>query len=84
MSAENDIHHNIGRHDAQIEALQEQIRLLHSDMQQLNAAITQIQQTLSEAKGGWRTLMWVGGAGAAVGVTASKFITWLASLPAPK
>lgn len=84
MNVEHDIHHNIGRHDAQIESLQEQIRLLHMDMQQLNATIIEIQRTLSEAKGGWRTLMWVGGAGAAAGVTMSKVLTWLSNWPTPK
>ena len=34
---------------------------------QLSATLTSINLTLSEAKGGWRMLMVVGGAGAALG-----------------
>lgn len=84
MTADNDLHRDIGKHDAQIEALQESVRLLHVDMQQMAIQLQTIQQTLSEAKGGWRTLMWIGGAGAAVGVTLYKIIAWIVTLPSPK
>lgn len=81
---DTEVHHNIGRHDAQIEALQRQIAMLHTDMQSLNHSISAIQQVLAEAKGGWRTLMWVAGASGAAGVLATKIVIWLTSLPSPK
>jgi prefoldin subunit 5 len=81
MAGDNDLHRDIGKHDAQIEALQESVRLLHVDMQSMAAQLQTIQQTLSEAKGGWRTLMWIGGAGAAVGISFYKAIAWFVTLP---
>lgn len=66
------IHHDLGRHDAQIESLQEQVKQLHRDMQAMNETLTEINKTLSEARGGWRTLMLVGGIAATVGAGAAK------------
>ncbi len=74
------IHHDLGRHDAQIEALQEQVKQLHADMQAMNVTLNQINTTLSEAKGGWKTLMLVGGIAAAVGATFSKLAAWFHQL----
>lgn len=75
------IHHDLGRHDAQIEALQEQVKRLHEDMQAMNGTLQQISTTLSEARGGWRTLMMVGGVAAAVGAAVSKMATMLGWMP---
>ncbi len=80
MDAPN-IHHDLGRHDAQIEALQEQVKQLHRDMQAMNETLMQINSTLSEAKGGWKTLLLVGGIAAAVGATFSKLAAWFHNLP---
>lgn len=74
------IHHDLGRHDAQIEALQEQVKQLHADMLAMNATLQKINNTLSEAKGGWKTLMLVGGIAAAVGATFSKLAAWFHQL----
>jgi prefoldin subunit 5 len=75
------IHHDLGRHDAQIESLQQQVRQLHTDMQTMNATLGEINRTLSEARGGWKTLMLVGGIAAAVGATVAKIATWLGWVP---
>lgn len=75
------IHHDLGRHDAQIEALQQQVKQLHTDMQAMNATLQQINTTLSEARGGWKTLMMVGGIAAAVGAAVSKLATFLGWIP---
>jgi hypothetical protein len=50
-------------------------------MKSMNITISAIQATLSEARGGWRTLMWIGGAGAAAGAAATKLFSWLMVLP---
>lgn len=81
---ESEVHRDLGKHDAQIDGLKNQIEVLHQDMQRLNTAVSNIQQTLSEAKGGWRTLMMIAGAGAACGVTATKLLAWLIATPGPK
>lgn len=78
---EPSIHHDLGRHDAQIEALQETVKLLHADMIRMNATLTNIQSTLSEARGGWRVLMMVAGVSSVVGGLFVKFATWLNWIP---
>lgn len=75
------IHHDIGRHDAQIEALQEQFKQLHRDMQKMNETLVQINTTLSEARGGWKTLMLVGGVAATVGAAFAKLATFAGWIP---
>jgi len=79
MSTE--IHRDLGKHDAQIESLNQQVNRMHDDMQQMMSQLASIQQTLSEAKGGWKTLMWVGGLSAALGGVLVKVMTWLNFLP---
>lgn len=76
-----EIHRDLGKHDAQIEALNSQVNRMYVDMQQMMGQLTTIQQTLSEAKGGWKTLMWVGGLSAALGGIVVKVMTWLQILP---
>jgi hypothetical protein len=76
-----EIHRDLGKHDAQIEALNTQVNRMYVDMQQMMGQLTTIQQTLSEAKGGWKTLMWVGGLSAACGGIVVKVMTWLQILP---
>lgn len=63
MSTE--LHELTGRHEAQIEKLQQQ-------MDQVLFELKEIRTTLAEARGGWRTLLWLGGAvGAFVGIILS-------------
>ena len=47
--------------------LEQEVKQLVHQMDAMQATLTQINTTLSEARGGWRVLMMVGGAGAAVG-----------------
>lgn len=58
---DNELHRDIGRHDAQIEGLQEDVERLHRDMAAVLSELRSINKTLSEARGGWRMLMAVGG-----------------------
>ena len=37
------------------------------EMAEIKKSLAAIEAVLSEAKGGWKTLMWVGGAGTAFG-----------------
>ena len=72
MNAE--VQRDIGKHDAQIEALKDQIETLDKDLREMREDMRRIFEklesmntTLSEAKGGWKTLMWVCGVSATVG-----------------
>ena len=58
----NEMHETACRHEAEIEKLQQQ-------MDQVLFELKEIRTTLAEARGGWRTLLWLGGAvGAFVGL----------------
>ncbi len=61
---------DIGRHDAQIETLQ-------ADMAEMKKDVHEIKLMLAEAKGGWKTLMAVGGFAAVMGSIFTKFVEWL-------
>lgn len=88
MEHSNELHRDLGKHDAQIEALERDMKYMRQEVQEMRtefaAALADINKTLSEAKGGWKTLMWVGGAGATVGVVMTKILSALASLPLGK
>lgn len=61
---------DIGRHDAQIETLQADMALVKND-------VHEIKMMLAEAKGGWRTLMAVGGFAAFIGAMLAKVADWI-------
>ena len=50
-----------------ISRIESDLEALSLSLRQLNETLTEISVTLSEAKGGWKMLMVVGGAGAAMG-----------------
>ena len=53
--------------------LEQEVKQLTGQMATMQTTLNQINDTLSEAKGGWRVLMLVGGAGVALG----GIIAWL-------
>lgn len=57
----------MGEHAAHIDNLNDRITRIEDK-------VDMIQQTLSEAKGGWRVLMLMGGAAGVVGGFLSKYI----------
>lgn len=61
----DEMQRDLGRHEAEIESLQ-------SDMRDLKKDVKLILSTLSEARGGWRTLLLVGGVAGAVGAVLGK------------
>ncbi len=65
----------LATHASDIRHLQDDMDKMLESMKTMQATLTAIDKTLSEAKGGWKMLMLVGGAGGAVG----SFLTYLAS-----
>ena len=65
----------IATHGAEIKHIQDDLDQIAAEMKEVRLALAEINKTLSEAKGGWKMLMLVGGAGGAVG----GFITWIVS-----
>lgn len=56
----DDLHQQIGRHDAQIVSLQ-------TDMTEVKADVKKILAFMNQAQGSWKTLVAIGGLAAAVG-----------------
>lgn len=61
--------------------MQAQIADLSREVDQVLKQLVQINQTLSEARGGWKTLLAVGGFASAITAVAIKVATWIQALP---
>jgi len=62
----NGVQRDLGRHDAQIAALAEDVAEIKRGMGELGAKLDAVVSTLSVAKGGWKTILIVGGAASVV------------------
>jgi prefoldin subunit 5 len=62
----------LATHSADIRHLQTDMDKMIKDMDEIKETIKEISKTLSEAKGGWKLLLVVGGIGASV----ATLITW--------
>lgn len=56
----------LATHANDIKHLQTDMDKLVGDMEEIKKSIQMIQKTLSEAQGGWKALLWAGGAVSAV------------------
>lgn len=74
-----DLQRVIGRLEAQVQSLGNAVALLTNKVDTLDDKLDAVEKTLSEARGGWRTLIWIAGASSALGGIA----TYLASLFVP-
>lgn len=54
-------------HDVEIKHLQDDMDKMVKEMADIKKSLAIIESTLSEAKGGWKTLLMVGGAAATIG-----------------
>jgi hypothetical protein len=63
----DDIHRTLGAHDARIESLQYDVAEIKRDMKLILAA-------MSEAKGGWKTLVMVSGIAGSCGAIIGKLL----------
>ena len=66
----------LATHAADIKHLQDDMDKLVKDMDDIKKALANIQSTLSEAKGGWRVLMLIGGASGIFGAAVNQLIHW--------
>lgn len=55
----------LATHANDIKHLQDDMDRLVSDISAIKTSLADINKTLSEAKGGWKVLMWAGGAASA-------------------
>lgn len=65
-------------HGSDIRHLQDDMDRLMADMEAMKKVLNAISLTLSEAKGGWKMLMLVGGASGTVGALTMQAIHYLA------
>ena len=66
----------LATHAADIDHLQKDMDKLISDMEDVKRTLVAIQSTLSEAKGGWRAMMLLGGASSVVGAGLVQITHW--------
>ena len=66
----------LATHAADIDHLQKDMDKLISDMEDVKRTLVAIQSTLSEAKGGWRAMMLLGGASSVVGAGLAQVFHW--------
>jgi hypothetical protein len=64
----------LATHAADIDHLQKDMDKLISDMEDVKRTLVAIQSTLSEARGGWKMLMLLGGAGGLFGSLITQFV----------
>ena len=65
----------------QFKTLNEHVSSLESRIKDMDGKVSTILDKLSEARGGWRTLMWLGGAAAAFSSLVTYIVTHLGTLP---
>lgn len=66
----------LATHASDIKHLQDDMDKMLLNMKEMQATLTAIDKTLSEARGGWKVLMLVGGAGSVVGAGLVQLINW--------
>ncbi len=64
----------LATHAADIDHLQRDMNRLIADMEDVKKTLIAIQSTLAEAKGGWKMLMLLGGAGGLFGSLITQFV----------
>ncbi len=70
---------DIGRLEGEVKALARTVDQLSEKLEETNRHVSAINSTLAEAKGGWRTLVWLAGVSGSVGAGLS-YVTSLFTL----
>lgn len=79
MSSEINLQ-EFGRLQAEVQAQRRDLDRMATSLEQMATALEAVQHQLSEAKGGWKTLLMVGGAAATFGAVIAKVAAWWATL----
>lgn len=66
----------LATHAADIRHIQDDMDKMLAQMETMQVLLTSISATLSEARGGWKVLMLVGGASGALGAILVKLFYW--------
>jgi len=68
----------LATHASDIRHLQDDMDKMLENMKAMQATLSAIDKTLSEARGGWKVLMLVGGASSVVGAGLVQLVNWYA------
>jgi len=66
MSPEIETARELATHASDIKHLQDDMDAMKVDVAAIRKSIEEINKTLSEVKGGWKVLMWAGGAASGI------------------
>lgn len=66
---------DIGRLEGEVKALARTVDQLSEKLEETNRHVSAIGSTLAEAKGGWRTLVWLAGVSSSVGAALSYLVS---------
>ena len=61
-----DINSQVAVQANEIKHIKDDVNEMKADIEEIKKSLAEIHKVLSEAKGGWKTLMWAAGAGSAV------------------
>ena len=65
----------------EIAVLKTELTYVRKDLDEVKDDLKAIKETLQEARGGWKTLMLVGGISSSIGALLAKFLPWFAFAP---
>ena len=65
-----------GRLQAEVAALRRDMDRMAHVLDDMNQTLSEVQRELSEARGGWKTMMLLGGASATLGALIVKAVTF--------
>jgi prefoldin subunit 5 len=68
----------LATHASDIKHLQDDMDKMLANMKEMQATLLAIDKTLSEARGGWKVLMLVGGASSVMGAGLVQLVNWYA------
>jgi prefoldin subunit 5 len=68
------IERELAVHETEIKHLQADMDKLVADMDDIKKTLNAISNTLAEARGGWKALMFLGGAGGVLGSAITYFV----------
>ena len=71
---DSEVARELATHAIEIAYLKQSNERILAELQALRTQLTAVQNTLSEARGGWRALMLVGGASASFGALLSEIL----------
>lgn len=76
----DEIHRDLGKHDAQIESLQKELHELRETLRDVSGKLATINETIVDFKGRYRGGIWVIGAVASAGGLLGGFAAWVVGL----